>query len=163
MSYNITTEFPKEYRASKLLSDGVTDNPFWPLILEASVNGYKMSTNGTATIDMKGINDLDRFDLTTALSVLTVGGEVDGYPCIVELDTDPAATDHPTALDEDSNPITWTDWLGPNQPPNEISGKWYFEPQPNGIRQPLSSIKALIDEGITVIEVEVYKALLPTG
>lgn len=159
MSYFITVTFPKTHRSPKLADNSV--NPFWELIDEASANGYFIKTNGNAKIEMRNFNDFKSFSLPVAMALLAVPGtEVTGYPCFVELSTDPSTTDHPSATDPDTGAArTWAQWTGPTQTWNEISGKWYSEPQPSGILIPLSEVKALQDAGVTIIEVADYQAL----
>ena len=159
MSYQIKVTFPNDYRAPKM-ADG-SPNPFWDLIVQASVFGYKLKTSEQTEIDMTGINALEMFPLATALSILAISGtKVTVYPCFIELASNPATTQHPTATDpETGNSLTWDEWLTGSQNWIELGGKWYAQPQPNGKLVPLSEIKAYIDSGISVIEVADFKAI----
>lgn len=162
MSYSITLIFPFEY-AFQPLYGTQDDNPFWDDIVLLNVHGWPVETNGMAYIKVDTWKHIETLPIAKCNAILAVGGEVEGYPCFIELSTDPATTDHPSAVDENGDPITWSTWLGPNQPPDLIDGKWYFEPQPNSIRPDWSQIKTLIDAGITVIEVAAYIAKQPSG
>lgn len=140
----ITITAPKQYAGPKL-ADG-SDNPLYPLIVQASLWGLRLERHGEDQVRMAGFTDTEQFTVATMLAVSAVEGvEVAGYPVFAEvpaakLDADIRAVvpgvlpvgegetrayrDMPTHVERDGRHFIALSY--PNSPVAGASGLTYF-------------------------------------
>jgi len=161
----IKITFPSQYQ-QPLLNDG-SQNPMFFEILQAVARSggdprmhVKDNKDGTCS---QCIFDIEYLPLQKIWYILSLGGELEGYPAFLKIDSDPETTDSIyTQINDDGEEyfLTWKQWTGSSNTWRKINNSWYVGTNPNGKALKATELYNLLQNGYELLSQTDYKQLI---
>jgi len=124
-------------------------NPLWDLLNYADIAGVKTTVEGE-TASLGPMSDFSVMTVTTVLGVVQSGADVDGYPAWIEVDPTTNVPDYIDTREDQSEPLTWNDWLDANHTVTVIADKSYVPTDGAGSHLLGSKLYQLVAGGFTL-------------
>lgn len=145
------------------LPDG-SANPLFFLVTDARNMGVGVEYHGDM-VHLIGVTSQEEFSISIVNTILSVGGDVLGYPVFIEFTPTAYAKNVPEFMPnstEDDVALKWSEYGDAQHPHTKIKGKHYISSNPYGVDLP-ARIWSKLDTltGVNVLTVKEWIDLQP--